>query len=108
MMSTSPCAMRSAGSAELRRGQASRAVQHRGTTAETRPQAVSIPAQCECEHDIRHRLHDASAREGIVSDRPAILLEHHLRELRLPTFLREYDRMAQQCAPRGWTIRTTC
>ena len=33
-----------------------------------------------------------------MSDRPTILLEHHLRELRLPTFLREYDRMAQQCA----------
>ena len=33
-----------------------------------------------------------------MSDRPAILLQHHLKELRLPTFLREYDKMAQQCA----------
>ena len=36
-----------------------------------------------------------------MSDRSTILLEHHLRELRLPTFLREYDRMAQQCAEEG-------
>ena len=33
-----------------------------------------------------------------MSDRPTILLEHHLRELRLPTFLREYGKMAAQCA----------
>ena len=36
-----------------------------------------------------------------MSDRPTILLQHHLNELRLPTFLREYDRMAQQCAAEG-------
>ena len=33
-----------------------------------------------------------------MSDRPTFLLEHHLRELRLPTFLREYEKMAAQCA----------
>ena len=44
-----------------------------------------------------------------MSDRPTILLQHHLKELRLPTFLREYDRMAQPSAqPREWTIPTTC
>ena len=36
-----------------------------------------------------------------MSDRPTILLQHHLKELRLPTFLRECDRMAQQCAAEG-------
>ena len=36
-----------------------------------------------------------------MSDRPTILLEHHLKELRLPTFLREYDRMAAECAEEG-------
>ena len=30
-----------------------------------------------------------------------MLLEHHLRELRLPTFLREYGKMAAQCAAEG-------
>ena len=36
-----------------------------------------------------------------MSGRPTILLEHHLKELRPPTFLREYDRMAAQCAEEG-------
>jgi hypothetical protein len=29
---------------------------------------------------------------------PQLLLEHHLKELRLPTMLREYDKVARQCA----------
>lgn len=32
---------------------------------------------------------------------PAVLLAHHLKELRLPTCLREYDRLARQCASEG-------
>ena len=32
---------------------------------------------------------------------PAVLLAHHLKELRLPTCLREYERLAQQCAQEG-------
>ena len=31
-------------------------------------------------------------------DTPQILLEHHLKALRLPTILREYDKLARQCA----------
>jgi len=27
-----------------------------------------------------------------------VLLEHHLKMLRLPTFLREYDKVARQCS----------
>src|ERR1700687_6404414 len=27
-----------------------------------------------------------------------VLLEHHLKQLRLPTFLREYNKVARQCA----------
>ena len=34
-------------------------------------------------------------------DTPQVLLEHHLKTLRLPTFLREYDKVAQQCAAEG-------
>ena len=33
-----------------------------------------------------------------TSDTPQLLLEHHLKELRLPTILREYDKVARQCA----------
>jgi len=32
---------------------------------------------------------------------PAVLLAHHLKELHLPTCLREYERLAQQCAQEG-------
>ena len=32
---------------------------------------------------------------------PTVLLAHHLKELRLPTCLREYDRLARQCASEG-------
>jgi len=31
-------------------------------------------------------------------DTPQVLLEHHLKALRLPTILREYDKVARQCA----------
>ena len=64
---------------------------------------ISRPRFCdgECEHNFGHRLHNSAVTEGIVSDRPTILLQHHLKELRLPTFLREYDRIAQQCAAEG-------
>jgi DNA replication protein DnaC len=31
-------------------------------------------------------------------DTPQVLLEHHLKQLRLPTFLREHDKVARQCA----------
>ena len=30
-----------------------------------------------------------------------MLLEHHLKELKLPTFLREYGKVAGQCAAEG-------
>jgi DNA replication protein DnaC len=35
------------------------------------------------------------------NDTPQVLLEHHLKQLRLPTFLREYDKVARQCAAEG-------
>ena len=36
-----------------------------------------------------------------MSDTPLLLLAHHLKALRLPTFLREYDKVARQCASEG-------
>ena len=36
-----------------------------------------------------------------MTDRPTLLLVHHLKELKLPSFLREYGRMAAQCAADG-------
>ena len=39
-----------------------------------------------------------------MSDTPQLLLAHHLKALKLPTFLREYDKQARQCACRGRQI----
>jgi hypothetical protein len=33
-----------------------------------------------------------------MTDTPQILLAHHLKALKLPTFLREYDKVARLCA----------
>jgi DNA replication protein DnaC len=33
-----------------------------------------------------------------MSDTPQVLLAHHLKALKLPSFLREYDKLARQCA----------
>src|SRR6202165_672635 len=33
-----------------------------------------------------------------TADTPQLLLEHHLKQLRLPTILSEYDKVARQCA----------
>jgi hypothetical protein len=63
-------------------------------------------------HHAGNRLHDPAGRDVRMSDAdtsrtntashtadtPQLLLEHHLKELRLPTILREYDKVARQCA----------
>ena len=36
-----------------------------------------------------------------MTDTPQLLLAHHLKTLKLPTFLREYDKLARQCAAEG-------
>ena len=35
---------------------------------------------------------------AVPIETPHLLLDHHLKTLRLPTMLREYDRVARQCA----------
>jgi DNA replication protein DnaC len=37
-----------------------------------------------------------------MSDTPQVLLAHHLKTLKLPTFLRDYDKVARQCAAEGF------
>ena len=36
-----------------------------------------------------------------MTDTPQLLLVHHLKALKLPTFLREHDKLARQCAAEG-------
>src|SRR5271163_3208988 len=41
---------------------------------------------------------DVRTTAAHTADTPQLLLEHHLKTLRLPTFLREYDKVARQCS----------
>ncbi len=36
-----------------------------------------------------------------MTQAPQLLLDHHLKTLKLPTFLRDYDKVARQCAAEG-------
>lgn len=36
-----------------------------------------------------------------MTEAPKLLLDHHLKTLKLPTFLREYEKLARQCAAEG-------
>ena len=36
-----------------------------------------------------------------MTDTPQVLLAHHLKALKLPSFLRECDKLARQCAAEG-------
>ena len=36
-----------------------------------------------------------------MTETPRLLLAHHLKALKLPTFQREYDKLARQCAAEG-------
>ncbi len=45
------------------------------------------------------RASSASAKARFAAtDTPQVLLQHHLKKLRLPTFQSEYAKLAQQCA----------
>ena len=73
---------------------------------EGRPQRLDLqpyplPAQGQRAEDLGQRLHGAHVGEQAMSDRSTVLLEHHLKELKLPTILREYGMSAAQCAAEG-------
>ena len=89
------------GGFELRCGEALGAVPAGGPAAPPRPGAAPLPAQGEGQRHIDTRLYDSHRREGGMSDRSTLLLEHHLKELKLPSFLREYGKLAAQCAAEG-------
>ena len=88
----------SARGAELRRGEAPGAVPAGGQAAPPGLGAVSLPAQGQGRRHVRQGLYESSVQGGSMSQRSTLLLEHHLKELRLPSFLREYGKLAAQCA----------
>ena len=46
-------------------------------------------------------VHGAPEGGSAMSDTPQLLPAHHLKALKLPAFLREYDKQARQCAAEG-------
>ncbi len=44
---------------------------------------------------------EATMPAGTTSGTPQLLLAHHLKQLKLPTVLREYDKVARECARDG-------
>ena len=62
---------------------------------------LHLPAAGESGDDLGQGLSRPARRGRVMSDTPQLLLVHHLKALRLPTFLREYDKLAQQCAAEG-------
>ena len=79
-----------------------------GTAATPRPGAVPLPAQGQSQHHVSQGLHDTPVGEGSMSQRSTLLLEHHLKELRLPSFLRSTERWRPSAPPRVWTTPATC
>ena len=47
------------------------------------------------------RLNQAMPPTEQPADTPQVLLEHYLKVLRLPSFSRDYDKVAGQCAQEG-------
>ena len=62
---------------------------------------LSLPAEGDGRDHIGARLHGPPGGSGVMTDTPQVLLAHHLKALKLPTILREYDKIARQCAAEG-------
>src|SRR5919202_754569 len=73
----------------------------RAPAAEAGPDALSLPAAGDGRDHLGEGLHGAARREWVMSEEPQVLLAHHLKALKLPSFLREYDKLARQCAAEG-------
>ena len=85
----------------LRRRQTPCVVPYRATPAQTRPGYLSLPASGQRGDHGRRQLYELVGWRRVMTDTPQVLLAHHLKTLKLPTFLREYDKLARQCATEG-------
>ena len=72
-----------------------------GRPPKARDGSVPVSAQSQRGHNLDQGLHDPLGGEPVMSNKSTVLLEHHLKELKLPTFLREYDKVASRCAAEG-------
>ena len=80
---------------------ASVAVSHRTAAAAAGARKLSPSADGSSLNHRSVRLSGAAGRRSAVMAKPQVLLQEHLKALRLPTFLREYDKVARQCAQEG-------
>ncbi|MBH1973803.1 MAG: hypothetical protein I8H94_01870 [Rhodobacteraceae bacterium] len=62
---------------------------------------VRVPAARRGRDHFGRDLHVPVVGDCGMTAAPKILLAHHLKTLKLPTFLREYDKLARQCAAEG-------
>ena len=95
-MSPPPLAPPGARRDRLRCRQASGAVPDRAAATAARSDLVSLSAQGRGPDDMRTPIW-VCWRDGRHERDAQVLLGHHLKALRLPTFLREYDKVARQC-----------
>jgi DNA replication protein DnaC len=73
-------------------------VSDRAPADQARHDGVSLPAERQRGDHLRQGLPGSAQRGSVLTDTPQALLAHHLKALKLPTFLREYDKLARQCA----------
>src|ERR671938_103689 len=73
----------------------------RAPAAAARPRGLSVSAPGAGGHHLGPGLPRAAGRGRAMSDTPQVLLAHHLKALKLPTFLREHAKLARQCAAEG-------
>ena len=89
------------GAIRLRCRQAPGAVPHRAPPAQTRSGCLSLPAPGQRGDHGDRQLYEPVGWRRVMTDTPQLLPVHHLKTLKLPTFLREYDKLARQCATEG-------
>ena len=65
------------------------------------PGYLSLPASGQRGDHGRRQLYELVGWRRVMTDTPQVLLAHHLKTLKLPTFLREYDKLARPCATEG-------
>ena len=83
--------------------------QGRTQTRKPRSRPLSLSARRERQDNLGRRLYGSRFREGSMTAAapaaspapPQVLLAHHLRQLKLPTFLREYEKVAAEAAREG-------
>ena len=85
----------------LRCRQAPGAVPHRAPPAQTRSGCLSLPAPGQRGDHGGRQLYEPVGWRRVMTDTPQLLLVHHLKTLKLPAFLREYGKLARQCAAEG-------